>query len=177
MFLLITPMIAVTQKFFSGMSHTAVATLPPGFKTLAISLAANCMSGKNMKPNRQLMASKESSANGRLLTSQTRVSIFGIFLILAFSAAISNMSSARSVRITFPVPNVEAMVNPGSPVPDAISSTISLLLRLSNRTISSPTGFKKSMVSSSHFFQPDENLFHTSFCWSRIISSSCSIIL
>jgi hypothetical protein len=38
----------VTQKFLSGTPQTVVAMRPPGLSTRAISLAACCMSGKNM---------------------------------------------------------------------------------------------------------------------------------
>ncbi|MNR42424.1 hypothetical protein D3C85_1609370 [compost metagenome] len=75
---------AVIQKFFSGILHTEVATLPPGLSTRAISLAANCMSGKNMKPNRQLMMSNVLFSKGSSLTSQTRVSMFLIPLSTPF---------------------------------------------------------------------------------------------
>ena len=68
------PMLAVTQKFWSGPAHTAVEMRPPGRSTRAISLAASCISGKNMKPNRQLMASKLASGKGNSQTSASWVS-------------------------------------------------------------------------------------------------------
>ena len=70
MFRFMVPIAAVTQKFFSGPFQTEVAILPPGFKTRCISLAARSISGKNIKPNRQLMASKVLSAKGNSQTSQ-----------------------------------------------------------------------------------------------------------
>src|SRR5438874_28200 len=54
-FLLITLTIAVNQKFFSATFHTDTAILPPGFNTRTISFAAIIISGKNMKPKRQLI--------------------------------------------------------------------------------------------------------------------------
>src|SRR5437763_989828 len=77
-FLLMELIVAVTQKFFSGPFHTDVAILPPGFSTRTISLAAISISGKNIKPKRQLIASKVLSANGISLTSHAFVSKFFI---------------------------------------------------------------------------------------------------
>src|SRR4051812_45134949 len=84
-FLLIVPMIAVIQKFFSGIFQTAVAILPPGLRTRFISFKANSMSGKNINPKRQLTASNVSFLNGSSLTSQTIVSKFFIPLFFEFS--------------------------------------------------------------------------------------------
>ncbi len=134
------------------------------------------MSGKNIKPKRQLMASKVLSAKGSAHTSQTRVSIFLISLFIAFSRAISSMSSERSVITTLPPFNIVAMVKPGSPVPAAMSNTTSAPLGLILRMISSPIGFNKSIFRSSHFFQLGENLFQVALCWSRISSSGRLIL-
>lgn len=134
------------------------------FRTLNISLAAKSISGKNINPKRQLIASNVLPTNGSSETSQAIVSTFFIPLSKAFSFAISNISSERSVIITFPPSNIDAIVNPGSPVPAAISNTMSFFFGLSKRIISLPIGFKKSIVRLSHFFQPVENLFHDAFC-------------
>src|SRR5688572_6271641 len=60
--------------FFSGTFHTAAEILPPGFSTLYISFNADCISGKNMKPQRQLIPSNKLSSKGRDETSQYTVS-------------------------------------------------------------------------------------------------------
>src|SRR6185369_14321982 len=64
------------QKFFSRTFQTEAAMRPPGFRTRIISFNASWISGKNINPNRQLIASNESFSKGKAETSQHTVSKF-----------------------------------------------------------------------------------------------------
>ena len=76
--------------------------------------------------------------------------LFSLFIFFAMAT----MSSARSVMMTLPSGIMAAIVRPGSPVPAAMSIILSLPDGLIEEIIASPMGRRKSIVSSSHFFQP-----------------------
>src|SRR6187401_1248660 len=74
-----------------------------------------------------------------------------------------SISSDRSVAYTWPFFTMAAIESAGSPVPEAISSTTSLLFISRAFMIASPIGVKKFMVKSFHFFHPLETVSHAFF--------------
>src|ERR1043165_2847523 len=88
--------VVVAHKFLSGENQTVVAKRPPGFSTRKISFVANSISGKNIYPKRQLMASNVLSAKGSTETSHTLVSTLVNPFFAAFSSATCSIPSARS---------------------------------------------------------------------------------
>jgi hypothetical protein len=74
-----------------------------------------------MYPKRTETLSNEASLNGKSSALHTVVSILASPCALARRAAMSSISATRSVSTTRPFGDSLAMLNPGSPVPAAMS--------------------------------------------------------
>jgi hypothetical protein len=143
-----------------GSAHTAAEIRPPGRSTRSNSVMAPAMSGKNMKPNRQVIVSNEASPKGRSSTSHSRVSTLVSPRAVAFARAAASMPPDRSVSTTRPRGISAAIDSPGSPVPDAMSRCSLPSRNASAPIISAPTGASISMTRASHFIHPGEKRSH-----------------
>src|SRR5690606_9067764 len=116
-------------------------------------------------------------AKGSWQASQTATSILSMFYSFAVALAMSSMFSERSVKNTFPCLTSVASVNHGSPVPEAISNTLSVSFKWSACMVSRVKGFKVVINNLSHFFHIGENLFQVDFWSSRILLDGVRMIM